>query len=222
MKKIQIPQELLDGFIHLSRITPEQTQKIADVLEDMEVGFSFNDFEDKVKSEIDLGDIDFGILEIIFSFGSILLDTENDQYENLIEKLVQSFNTQLSDKDIKSKDNLSESLKSHLTVIFQKSKNLVSTFKTFRLISENSNIYKESNVMTDIRMIFEELNKSPQKGLIIHHLRVKYTDDYTEKALDLSLDRDDIQGLIDTLSRALEKEKCLRDNFNNINFIELK
>jgi hypothetical protein len=219
MIRYQIPKAFLPGFRALSQINSEEAAELAARVEKLPVGADVKEFQIAIKEETGLSETSFLSANAIFSLGGLLLDDEGE-----VEQLAED----LSDAFCKgSKEEVSpaqkEQLRQNLITIFKKAENLKKTFKAYQLLLENTHNYQKSRVITDMRLIFEDdFNKVPQSGLIIHQLKLEYLENNEQKAFFITLDSNNILKLKEDLNRAIEKEACIKRDYDKVHFINIR
>lgn len=86
------------------------------------------------------------------------------------------------------------------------SESIVLSSKALFLSFANESIYRDGNVITDIRPVFSSEDPDKMFGAVVMQtLIIKYMSERTRKSVSLSMDLDDIQSLIDALTRAKAK-----------------
>ena len=219
MNRLQIPDDVVPAFNKLSQLSTEEAQKIAFLLEQYPIGGDFADFQ-RIFKESGLSEQIPNIDETIYSFGTLLSDKRGEDIEVLARSLSDAF---VKSKKGKIAKDVAEQLKKNLLIIFENADHLKKTFKTYYLFSENKQIYLESSLMTDMRLLFnDELEKPPECGVILHQLKIEYRDENTSKTFFVSMDKEDVIELSETLQRALRKEETIKKSQSNIRFITLK
>ncbi|MFW5886139.1 MAG: hypothetical protein ACOCUL_00140 [Bacteroidota bacterium] len=219
MTKFQIPEAFLPGFMELSKLSPEDAEKIGILLNQIPVGATIQDFRETF-TEAGLPENIQVTAETVFSMGALLAgETENDLTE-LATGLSKAFQEKNQGKITNEE---AQQLKRNLLIILKNGDNLKKTYKAYQLFSENARIYRNSRVMTDIRLLFnDELDSNPRSGLILHQLKIEYVENEKPKSFFVSLDREDLVSLSENFQRALKKEESIKQNQDTINFLTLK
>lgn len=86
--------------------------------------------------------------------------------------------------------------------------------KTLHLSTDYSDVMLSSNVITDIRPVFDNDRSEVLGGVVTQTLRIHYVggdSPYNEQEISLSLDRDDIDKLIKELEKAKNKSKSAKE-----------
>lgn len=217
MIRYKIPSNLLPGFKLLAHFSDEEIKTIAQVVQSFTVGGSAREFQ------VLLEDIKFVtdpnlLSQTLFSFGELLLNA-NGKLTSLAKDLGIAYAQGFNEKSIEEKGRLEQ----NLLVLFEHAANLKQTFKAFQVLLDNKSVYRQSKVLTDIRMIFnDDLEQDPKDGLIIHQLKIEQVINNAPKETFISLTHNDLLDLEKQLKRAKEKEKQLKKIYSELNFINFK
>lgn len=220
MTKFQIPDAYLTGFTELSKLTTNEAEEISKLLNKAPIGGSIEDYQNIFK-ETNISVNIQEVLETIFSLGSLLMDKKAGS--DIVELASDLTSAYIEKKLEKIPDNVAEKLRQNLVTIFQNADNLKKSYKVFRLLSENAHIYRDSRIMTDVRLLFEdEVEIAPHCGVVLHQLKIEYLENEKPKSFFVCLDNEDVLKLIENLQRALKKEESIKANQADIKFITLK
>ena len=215
---LNIPKNLIPGFKALVNLSMSEVEAVAGFSSEIPSGTGPNDFHNKLKNQFDIENISL-ISNTIFSLGGLLLKKYNNGIEDIINELITSLNEKI-EKPLTEKE--IENLKQKLTILLTNSENLKSTFKALNLLSENDIVYRDSRIITDIRLVFNDdlIESNDRKALIIHRLRIEAYKNETLNNFYFSLDSKDLSKLKDLIDRALNKEKEIKNSYSeNIYFI---
>ena len=221
MIRFQIPKAYLPGFEILLSLQPEQFNLLLDFLKKIPVGTGpqtfANLFDEHFKTHLE---INRQLAATLYSLGSFKLNLEKVSQTELIESLSNSFFEQTKKKP--SQDDLIK-LKEILVKLFDANSTLTQTFKGFQLLSENDTVFRENHIITDMRLLFkDELADSHRYALIIHQLKIRAEVNGEQDDYYFSLNNADLHRLQDQITRAIEKEKLIRDDYKkNISFITI-
>ncbi len=219
MTRFQIPDVFLPGFTKISELAAEKAEEIGDLLREVPVGINRQEFHTIFKDKV--SGLESPFAETIFSFGGILA---NKKAGEDIRELALSLTNAFKEKnEEKVSDTTAEQLNQNLLTILKNAENLEKTFKAIHLLSSNAHIYRDSVILTDIRLLFEdEVENAPKCGVVLHQLKIDYVENEKLKSLFVCLDNDDLNGLIENLQRAIKKEESIKKNQDKINFISIK
>lgn len=219
MTKFKIPDAFLPGFMELSRLSSDDAENVGILLNQISVGATNQDFREAIIR----ADLPKNILlsaDAIFSLGALLADKTGVDTTELATGLTDAF---LEQKHGEFADEEGQQLKRNLLILLENGDNLRKTYKAYQLYSDNIRIYRDSRVLTDIRLIFnDELDSNPKSGLILHQLKMEYLENEELKSFFVNLDSEDLVTLSENLQRALKKEESIKRNHDKIDFISLK
>lgn len=219
MFQLQIPDAVVPAFDEFSRISTEEVVKIGKMMRDFPIGGGSNDLK-KLIDKSELSGIIPGLTETIFSFGSLLAGYNDKSIEELVDKLATAYKEKKTEETEEDSIRL---LKDNLSIIFENADSLKKTFKAFYLFRDNMNVFNESKVMTDIRLLFnDDLQEKPRCGIILHQLKIDYWVNNNPKSIFISMDKEDVMDLREALQRALDKEDIIKENHKEIQFITLQ
>lgn len=199
-----IPESYESGFKALESMSDRSFAELREALMVVSMSASTDDLATKIARTkgLDLEELK----EIFSSLGGLtsFLEKESD-IDEIVQDLVSlSLNDWLKpESEDKFRDRLSHLLKN---------KKIFYTSKAEDLLTETENLFLACKVSTDIRPIFNvNVNENPEAGLIIHNLHIHYQGNLSSQHKDiyLSLNSYDIQTLIQTLIRAVNKEESL-------------
>lgn len=213
MSKFKIPQAFIQGFKELATIDDALIAKITSFLQGMSLGMGPTAFMNKLKEE----DSSIGreLANVVYSFGALLNRNANANLNEMARDLSQA----CKEADLPNV----EDLENRLIKIFQASRNLKLTSKAIELLKENDNVYIDSRVLSDIRMVFDDnLNHDDRCAMVMHNLKLTYQTSNEEKEFYISLDHADLIKLKQTIERAIEKDDILRNTVTkDITFINI-
>jgi hypothetical protein len=89
------------------------------------------------------------------------------------------------------------------------------TAKAANIAGEFERIFNQARILTDLRPIFNDPSKKPVAALVVHTLRIAYEDVNGLSEFFVSVHSKDIEKLIETLQRAIEKERALRASMSD-------
>src|SRR5690606_15892369 len=155
---------------------------------------------------------DSRIAEVLLSL--VPLVTDNSSKADIAEELVNSYRNKREGESFNDKI-----LLERLQVIFENNDQVVVMYKINKLIAENANTYRESDIITDLRLVFNEPPNIPKENqrrtaIIIHRLKMGYFKSGNYKEVFFSLDRNDLVSLKSVIERALLKEDCIKTDYS--------
>jgi uncharacterized protein (DUF1697 family) len=215
MTTFKIPTTFVPGFQKLIELSEEEVKQIAGVVKTIPVGTGPTTFQEQLSQKLELTGLN-PVATTIFSFGSLLYG-HKDENDQLAEKLAESFG---ETTDLKE-DELND-LTGKLKIILSHSENLKISFKAFDLLSENSAIFRDCKIVSDIRLLFQDdLSEKNKNAIVIHQLGIEFQEDDEVKKSFYSFSRSELEKLKAQIERAIEKEESIRQNFANIEFLNL-
>lgn len=214
MARFDIPERYKAGFNDLQKIDEDNFNKLIEVLKTIPAGHGITKFEEAINAEVKISPI---LLKTIFSFGN-LLNYQSGPVEQIAIDLAKSYEESLEEE---KQDDIPK-LSKRLHILLDNCANLKDTFKAITLLTENNNVFRGAKVISDIRLIFkDDLNLGERSAVIIHKLKVDYREDNMTKDVYFSLDSQDLEDLLKQITRAQEKEKILRQDYKNLNFLSI-
>ena len=83
--------------------------------------------------------------------------------------------------------------------------------KALDVMTDHQRVFLYARVLTDLRPIFRlDVAAAPAAMVAVHHLKIVCREDGVPREFFVTLDRADLATLVESLQRALEKEKSLR------------
>lgn len=224
MAKFHIPDSLLSGFEKVALLTDDQVNLILQGISES----TFGEGLDKLSLSLNQQDSSLESSEyksILASLYSIMrideLGKDAPGKERVFANFIDSVIEDSNGIDI-NKSRLEVNLKKFISL----KDSVEETLKGYELLRENEKNYQDSRVITDVRFIFkDDISKtSSNKAVIVHRLKIDYSEQGETNTTYLALDNNDVQELIKTLQRASNKEELLRSdsNMQNINFLDLE
>lgn len=221
MIRFQIPKAYLPGFETLMTLTNEQVADLTAFLENIQIGTGIQSFgklfEERFGNEPSFQQ---GLAGTLYSLGSFRLNPSTIDLKDRVASLARSFADQVKkDYDEKAIIRLEEVL----SRLLDSATNLTITFKAFQLLSENESVFRDNHIITDIRLLFkEELGNKERHGLVTHKLKIQAEDSGDQNDYFFSLTFSDLQKLQEQITRAMDKEKLIREDYKEtMSFINI-
>ncbi|EOR95461.1 hypothetical protein ADIARSV_1377 [Arcticibacter svalbardensis MN12-7] len=210
MAEYSIPKSFEKGFRHLINLEHKDLIRISEKMNQFEVGGGPLEFQ-KFLRELEIDEID-EISKSIFSFGKLLLDNYGN-YRPVVEGLLKAYIREY-DNSFLNKDN--EDIIQKLMIIFESSSKVKMSYKTMSLMSDVPNVFRESSILTDIRVVFnDDILDANRNAIISQQIKLIYIENTIEKALYLNADRFDLEELKGQIDRALLKEEVFRNEYSD-------
>jgi len=216
--KLKIPKEFVSGFEVLINLSLEDVKKIASYISTIPSGCGPKEFISLLSTKFKIQNLN-KLSSTIYSFGSILFnfnESNEDISKMLNDALIEALKKNKDDREL-------DNQKEKLLIILNNSDNLKFTFKAIDLIADNDINYTNSRVFSDIRLLFDEDIKenNNRKAVIIHKLKIESNKNGDSKDYYFSLDSNDLQKMKELINRAIIKDKQIKSDYSNIEFIEL-
>lgn len=216
----KIPHDFISGFIDLVNMPIDEVKEIASFIRTIPPGTGPEKFESLLN--LSFPDLDLSELSpMIFSFGNILLNIEDDSIESISQMLSKDL---INSSEINQEEIEEKHLEDKLIILFQSSNNLKFTYKAIDLISDNDIIYKKGRIFSDVRLLFDddiENTSEDRKAVIIHRLKLESSKNNEDRNYYFSLDSLDLFKMKELIERAIIKEEKIKYDYPNIKFIEI-
>lgn len=215
MANISVPSEVFQGFKIISELNETQIKSLADYLTSLSSDSDFVKVTNELNSLLNIknGKV---LLQTFMSFSSLI---EGDyELDTLAKDLADSY-LELSGEFFSSKRK--NSLINNLNIILANFNSILEILDTRKAYIENENNLRESNIHTDVRLIFKnDIDDKNRNGIIFHKLHLEYVKEDNFKELYLTLDLNDLNRLKSDIDKAIQKDQILRDNYKEmINFL---
>jgi len=217
MASIKIPQTHVPSLESLIDLSQDNIKKIYDFLKDQPDGIGFYKFIESFEKRIG----DKKLAAAIYSFGQ-LLEYKDVTPESISSDIVDSM-SELVDGGLD--DEQKGILRDRVFNILSFSKFLVVSNKAQKLI-EDMNATVDTNISTDVRILFNESDFTRRTALLLHKLSIRFKSKNGNKDdFDLNtfhLDNNDLIELKSQIESALTEEENIRTlNKDIFYFIEL-
>jgi len=219
MANYRIPDRLKKGFKGLQKISVDEVEKIASVVREIPTGSGPKKFSEILRGKFQTENIE-SIAEVVHSFGSLL--AEEIPIDQIISDLVKSLIDSKGEFDLKDSDYFEKKLQ----ILFKASENILIGTKALFLQGENSFIFKDARIVTDVRHIFNSkktlIEGDAKFALIVHQLRITTLHNNGKRDFFMSLDSQDLLEIKRLVDRALEKQKLIENNYKGtVHFIDI-
>ncbi|MEC4991247.1 MAG: hypothetical protein SAJ37_21135 [Oscillatoria sp. PMC 1068.18] len=205
-----IPPRYQAGIRQLIILDNEIISQILNALTDSIPCLNISQIAESVALKSGYGEI-VNIEEILKTI--IALYSLRNTYEISIQELVHdvieaiSITKELDELSLDEQNKLQERLSSFLQIdhIF----GVMS--KAIGVMTEQSNLFLHSRILTDIRPVFNVDSESEIVGVVvIHNLKIEYRHEDKKKEFFVALDRNDIRELQNQLERAINKTESMK------------
>lgn len=209
MSSFQIPKHYYQAVTELILLNGDQISQFKEVLQQLPILLSREKLISSASKR--LNDIGItrgeGIVTFIASLHSLLEEVDEDIRQQVLDDILDFVEKEpelpsLSDENKKVFiDRLSE--------LLEASNALNIAAKAANVITENEHVFLESRILSDIRVIFQNLETIPTEAVIIHNLRITYRQGDDKKEFFVALDNSDLAKLGKQILRAELKLKSI-------------
>jgi hypothetical protein len=222
MAKYGIPRQVINGFEIINSLQEKDISLLISVLENAKIGEGIRTLSERLALEGSISEDDsLEVIRSLFSMVNIYVDSKNS-IDKFSEDFIDSYKFILGIKDVTQL----ELLKSNITKLIPSFKSVRHTLKAKDLLVENANNFTEARIISDIRIVYDdesEIQKKEQIAVVIHNLRITYSDGGNEdKFFHISLDLSDLGDLKESINRALEKDNLIRTKHHELSFVNVK
>ncbi|TCC98491.1 hypothetical protein [Pedobacter hiemivivus] len=213
MAKFFIPETLSKGFLKLINTADRELQLIAEAMLEFDVSAKPRDFFHLLE-KTNISDIE-DISQTIFGMGFLLI--ENSDHEDLAKSLLSSYSVNNVDIDPENPEFVRK-----LKYIFDHSAKVMINHKAIGLYTSSKYIYRSSNLITDIRPVFNgNVAEGGRYAMITQQLKIVYSDNGDDQTTFISMDLTDLNALRSQIDRAIEKQETLMTDCGELfKFIE--
>lgn len=217
INKLRIPERQKEDFKFFLNLPKEVQDELISFIQNIPFGMSNKSLIDYAFEKITNLSRDniIKILSIYFSLSSAKEELEYGDDE-FINNLSDSLD-ELDDEDLK----LNEISLNTLSIMFNSQNKLSKSRSIIREYNINNNNYENSKITIDIRPVFDSEN-TLLGSAIISNLKILYINNEEENNFFVSLDENDINELIKILNSTKEKIKHIKENFTNLEIVDIK
>jgi hypothetical protein len=216
-----IPTNLIEGFAILRNLPGDIISKISEALSEFPVGATQKIFVETFSKIIPEEDDVEITAASVFSMGR-LISMEDADLNKISIGLARAYFHQSHDNDEDGSE--TKKLASIILILLSSWVNAKKTFKAIRLLGHNERIYRKANIVTDIRLVFDDdLSNKNRSALIIHQMEIDYFIAGNESdEFFITMDTSNLQKLKEQINRALEKEQKIKNDYSGeLNFISI-
>ncbi len=209
-KTFRIPERHVDDVLGFLAMAPDERTRLLNALSDAPSCLTSKDLISEVSSALGRPGREVeGPIVVMMSLYNTRLAMKIE-LGNFIKVLKEEIEPWAQKKGIDSID--WDSIEKDLSRIAEMHQPLGATAKASELQTEYERVFLDARILSDIRTVFApDLSEKPTVSLIIHNLRISYSQDGRTRNCHFALDSDDILQLQKELERAVEKEHTLQD-----------
>lgn len=218
MANYKLSKEFLNGIEALITLDENSFQNMIRVISELKAGTGPKNFRKQVEESLPGSKIDY-LSSALYSLGDFYA-SEKKTLEDTVNELNQSY---WLGKESTQRETDELLLVNRLKLILEHYASFKTTFKAISLLTENDRLFRESRIITDVRLMFsEQLEESISNAVIVHQLKLSTLSNGKKEELYLSLDDSDLETLKETLDRAIKKGEKIRSDFHDrLNFITI-
>jgi hypothetical protein len=218
LSQIVVPESELPRLRSLVKLTPEILEKIAAIIDQQPPSIEPETLSRTAAEELSLSDETIYSLILLFwrwCFAYRKLGMSSDAF---IEGVSSGLDSLPIDKwNEEHRDNWNKILPIIKRLISDDSK-LVLSAKASGLLQDQHLLLCNSQVITDIRPVFDDSASTIKAFLAFHTLVLRCHEGDTEKNIYVVLDLQDVRKLREQLERAEQKEQLVKSNLMTANF----
>lgn len=206
-----IPQNLNEIAIQLFLNESGTRDSMLESMLVLEGGSSFSKYEDAIDDISGSDEFNTGFLRFVFGIASISEETK--EAEDIAGEIVQQIHV--------SGDHFDKvpSFKEFIIKILDNRDRLGLSAKASKLISESARLFMFSEIYSDIRPIFSniDIGKAPEAAVITHTLKVHTHVDGSLEDIYMGMDINDLHELKNIVQRAIDKHDVLEKLLGEVN-----
>jgi hypothetical protein len=221
MAKFQIPQGHTAGFDAILNLNSGEFEELATLVKEIPIGTSSKTFFKQITNRLRFKGKE-NVAATLYSLPG-LLALESTTNEEVAEEIADSYRESKESNGIEVPESIIKDLSKKLLLLFSNFGNLITTYKAIVILTTNDKIYRDSRILSDIRLVFNDDIQEPKRNaVIIHKLKIEYKNDNIDKEIFVSLDSSDLKELKSYIDRALEKERIIKQDYSEVvTFIDI-
>ena len=140
----------------------------------------------------------------------------------VVKDVLASIESEIDEKEI---DNINKKKLSKILFELLNHSETELSAKAIYLLLEQDKVYTSARILTDLRPVFGGAKiSSPKAAVILHTLKLEFSENGNESSFHIALDTLDIKNLIEVLTRAKAKELELKTHIekSGLKYIEIK
>lgn len=219
MSKFKIPEEHIAGFNLIISLTESQAKIIKDTL----IGLPNGALTDETivileqKLQLDRKAIS-KITKTIFSLINLKI-AEDTTLEDFVSEVISAFKETVEDYILEDLAKLKNILLEFLGADTKVKKIL----KASNIIQDNEKVYRDSRILSDIRLVFDsDIDSEKKSAVIIHRLKLDFYENDEFKSQYFALDSSDLIKIKKVIDRAIKKDSIINTgDYSDLSFINL-
>lgn len=211
----QFPKEDFDALRAFLRLPKATMKSLVKALQSSPPALYFNVLSSQLSGKVDLRAQDMRrIMNVIGNLFSAYKATGLS-----IERFIKEFQIGLKETGEPSLS-LSEAewkeFREYLSEILLCERSVGITSRALEVMTDHSHVFRDARIFTDLRPVYRSNPEEvPDAAVIVHTLKIKFTEARQGRAFYVALDSLDLKRLEDLIKRAKLKEKSLRQLFKD-------
>lgn len=217
MKEISIPTEHIEKFKFYIGLPDELKNAVVELLSSIPIGTSPNKIIDIGAERLTKLTKD-RIADIVLIFINLTRVKENLNLS--IDDFLPVLERALKKSDILSSEDTELALNDFKKLLSNNS-NTSTTAKLLDVMTENQKNFLQATITEDIRTAFDS-NENYIGSVIIHNLKIRFTENGNTNEVYFALDNDDLETFITSLKKSQERVSKIKNDFKIESIIEIK
>lgn len=210
MASFRIPKRYYSAVRELIALNEDQASRLTQVLRNLPPSLNQRKIASTASTQLE----SIGLLhgEDVFNFIASLhyLLQEIDEsisLQNIVNNIADSINVEESLPNLEEEER--EVFVKRLSGFLEVSNALNIAAKAVSVLTSHEHVFLESRILTDIRLVFKDLEEQPTEAVIVHNLKITYRQDGDRKDFFVALDSSDLTELSKQIVRAEAKAKAI-------------
>ena len=208
--RLQIPPIHQGGIAKIVALEEASFQELLSVLNNVPLTYNVEPLKKQIIPKLVnvSRDVASDIIDTLYVMNFIQLEMDLT-ITDFIDRVYQTM-LGMNEVDIDSDIQNSELFKGRLISLMNARLIRIAT-KARNVLFEQEHILNRTRILTDIRSVFgDDVGENPVGAIIVHMLRIHYTEGQESKDFFVALDTSDVSILINLLTRAQEKAETLK------------
>lgn len=207
---ISLPQSQYPAFAALIQLTPDQRQRLLEALRVTKPSLDHAQLSRQLSKDVSIPVSRMKMLLSMFVNMYAARLAQELSAEQFAQQIC-DFAAASSTPTLKPADGNWEPIRQFIAALLNLTNTLGVIAKAAILLTESERLFGDGRIITEIRPVFaDNLDDRPSAAIIVHTLRIQYSDAEGSKEFYVALKSIDVQKLKKTTERALTKEQNLR------------
>lgn len=219
--RLHVPDRHVPFLKELSRLPPDMIRGMIQELRRDQLNLNLDDFADLIAQRLSLdAPTSRGVVELLSSLYALRdgLGDVSELVSGLRAAMEESGNPDLQHEDWPA-------FEAVLTEAFSIDSALSLSAKALDVMTDHQRVFMTARVLTDLRPVFRfDVSEAPAAMVPVHTLKFIYRSEGVPREFYIAMDSRDLESLMETLQRALAKDKSLRSlaESANLGLLEVK